>query len=132
MPLIDPEYNPCQSPPLSRNATTPRATAWLTAWKTLGRSVVCALAGAAVGLLIGAIVGCFVYPLFPSFFNNTIYSPEDGLGDAYNAKVHIQTCIHFARDGAVYLFWTGLIVPWLFWIKGRINSALAKHAAMPR
>jgi hypothetical protein len=37
-----------------------------------------------------------------------------------------------AVDGAVYLFWTGLIVPWLFWIKGWIYTALAQRATTRR
>jgi hypothetical protein len=116
--LMDPECNPYEPPPAPLNTAPVQAIARPSVWKTVGRSVVCALAGTVLGVVLGAILGCLIYPFFPSFFNNTIYSPEMGFGDAYNVKVHIQTSIRIARDGADYSFWIGLIVPWLFWIKG--------------
>lgn len=88
-------------------------------WNGLGLSVLWAFAGAWIGLAIGLCLGCLAYPLHPTFFNNTIYGPEWSFGTEYSPKVHIQTCIHLALNGALPLLLVGLTAPWICLAKNR-------------
>jgi hypothetical protein len=116
------ESNPYSSP-AEAQASGQRVAHRESIWRTLGRSVSWCVSGIGIGLLTGALIGCVAYPLYPPFFNNTIYPPEWEFGNAYSAKVHIQTCIDLALNCACLMPVVGFCVPWLCRARRRFRQS---------
>ena len=119
---MKPAPNPYASPIEEPNVLQRKAQ-HVSVWWALRRSIAWACAGLGIGLVLGLAAGYFVYPSFPGYFNNIICPPEMWhvmrLGETYDEKSHIVTCITSAQNGASSGFFLGLAIPWLIW--GNVN-----------